>query len=475
MSGHVRRAAVIAVLMCVVRAAAADAPAIRGYITPFGGYQIFDEDLTFGFAPTRKIENAPYFGGRLGVQLGRWFAIEGAGGFVSSELQDTTAAKIKFTHLSGNLVLTPWSGTGGNVFWSEGFGWGRLKPEGGPKDSDIDQGLLESAIGANVNLTSWLGLRLEGRHLFWIPKTDYNSAHIKYWVAGLGLNVFFSPSATATDTDHDGVPDRRDKCPNTPLGCRVDANGCPIDSDGDGVCDGLDQCPNTAKGCVVDARGCPIDSDGDGVCDGLDQCEGTPRGCTVDAKGCPVDSDNDGVCDGLDQCPNTPAGTPVDSKGCPVAAPTPPPAAPETTTTVNEYERELIDTGRIRLENVHFQTARWDIQPEDIPRLDEVGQVLQRWPQLRIEIGGHCDSRGSVAYNHTLSHKRANSVLSYLMKKYPDLKRTQFTVRGYGEDRPLVPNTSAANMARNRRVEFTVLNRTVLQREIQRRHLVPGH
>ena len=62
------------------------------------------------------------------------------------------------------------------------------------------------------------------------------------------------------DSDHDGVPDNTDKCPNTPAGVKVDANGCPLalDSDGDGVLDSLDKCPDTPKGTPVDKEGCPL-------------------------------------------------------------------------------------------------------------------------------------------------------------------------------------------------------------------------
>jgi OOP family OmpA-OmpF porin len=66
------------------------------------------------------------------------------------------------------------------------------------------------------------------------------------------------------DSDGDGVMDRKDKCPNTPKGTKVDADGCPIkvaapvdiDSDGDGVLDKNDKCPNTPKGAKVNAVGC---------------------------------------------------------------------------------------------------------------------------------------------------------------------------------------------------------------------------
>jgi len=64
------------------------------------------------------------------------------------------------------------------------------------------------------------------------------------------------PQPVDRDSDGDGVPDSRDRCPGTPAGVRVDSSGCPIDSDGDGVIDGRDKCPDTPKGEKVDADGC---------------------------------------------------------------------------------------------------------------------------------------------------------------------------------------------------------------------------
>lgn len=122
------------------------------------------------------------------------------------------------------------------------------------------------------------------------------------------------------DADRDGVADNRDRCANTPSGLRVDTIGCPIDTDRDGVPDHQDACANTAIGTVVDARGCPRDSDGDGVGDDSDRCGGTPRAVPVDRYGCTRDSDGDGVHDGADACPNTPVGRAVDAAGCEVDA-----------------------------------------------------------------------------------------------------------------------------------------------------------
>ena len=208
----------------------------------------------------------------------------------------------------------------------------------------------------------------------------------------------------------------------------------------------------------MDATGCPKDGDGDGVLDGLDQCADTPKGCTVDEKGCPSDGDGDGVCDGRDRCPDTTPGLRVDSDGCPIE--------------LVERETELLDTGMIRLQNINFETAKADLLPDSYPTLDIVGQVLGKWPELRIEVGGHTDARGSDGYNQKLSQTRADSVLAYVTRRFPNLKPEQFSVKGYGEGKPLVPNTSALNWAKNRRVEFVVLNKDVLRREVERRRLL---
>lgn len=66
------------------------------------------------------------------------------------------------------------------------------------------------------------------------------------------------PAATNADSDHDGVADAADQCPDTPAGRTVDAKGCELDGDHDGVVDALDKCPDTPAGDKVDANGCSI-------------------------------------------------------------------------------------------------------------------------------------------------------------------------------------------------------------------------
>jgi len=260
------------------------------------------------------------------------------------------------------------------------------------------------------------------------------------------------------DTDGDKVWDGLDTCEGTPAGCTVDKNGCPTDADGDGVCDGPDQCADTPKGATVDAKGCPTDSDGDGVLDGIDQCAATSKGCTVDEKGCPGDADKDGVCDGQDQCANTPEGLRVDEQGCPIE--------------VSDKEVELLDTGMIRLQNINFDTGKATLKPESFPVLEEVARILQQYPTLRIQIGGHTDDRGSVRLNDTLSTRRAASVLDYMKQNFPQISSSQFTSRGYGSSQSIAPNGTELGRAKNRRVEFKVLNTDALRIEREKRRFL---
>jgi OOP family OmpA-OmpF porin len=196
-----------------------------------------------------------------------------------------------------------------------------------------------------------------------------------------------------------------------------------MDSDGDGVLDNLDRCPNTPKGVKVDRHGCPLDTDGDGVYDYMDQCPNTPKGVTVDAKGCPPDSDGDGVPDYRDECPDTPKGATVNSVGC--------------------WALKGI---------VLFDHNKWELKPAAYPLLDEVVTILKKNRDIEGEIQGHTDSTGPETYNQRLSEKRAQAVVDYLVQHGIDPGR--FTVRGYGESRPVASNDTKEGRQENRRVEL---------------------
>jgi OmpA-OmpF porin, OOP family len=185
------------------------------------------------------------------------------------------------------------------------------------------------------------------------------------------------------------------------------------------------------------------DSDHDGVPDAMDQCPGTPKGVSVDSHGCPKDSDHDGVFDYLDRCPNTPAGERVDSNGCPVSKPTATKSAVVTAGGTWIYK------------GVQFETNSADLKPSSIPVLDEIAAGLKEQPNLRLEIQGHTDNRGSRRLNARLSQRRAESVRNYLVSK--GISGDRLVAKGYGPAKPVASNNTAQGRAENRRVELKPL------------------
>ncbi|MFH1624524.1 MAG: OmpA family protein [Pseudomonadota bacterium] len=301
-------------------------------------------------------------------------------------------------------------------------------------DSDTPFG-VHLGIGLIYDITEELSLGVEGRY-FWADAefSDSNIIDLELDLDGLlvraGLTYYFGGKKKATvtpvtppkDSDGDGVYDGRDQCPDTPPGVRVDRSGCPLDSDGDGVYDDRDQCPDTPKGVQVDESGCPPDSDGDGVYDDRDQCPDTPKGVKVDKQGCPLDTDADGVYDYKDACPDTPQGATVDRRGCWV------------------------------LRGVNFDTDKWDIKPIDHSILDEVVSILGKNPKLMLEVQGHTDNKGTAAHNQSLSERRAQAVMEYLIEK--GIAKDRLNAVGYGLTKPAATNETSKGRAQNRRVEL---------------------
>lgn len=249
------------------------------------------------------------------------------------------------------------------------------------------------------------------------------------WGALLGLSVPFGdkPKPYNWDEDGDGVPDRVDRCPNTPRGTPVDTGGCPLDSDGDGVPDFRDKCLDTPPGAKVNSDGCSLDHDGDGVPNDYDQCPNTPKGERVDNKGCALDSDGDGVPNIIDICPATLPGAKVTSQGCVVSQ-------------------------TVELKGVHFQFNKSSLLLDSKSILDQVAESLRQEPGVKIVVAGHTDSVGSDEYNHGLSLDRAEAVAKYLEQHGIAAERLRAV--GYGETRPLEDNNTAEGRERNRRVEL---------------------
>lgn len=166
------------------------------------------------------------------------------------------------------------------------------------------------------------------------------------------------------------------------------------------------------------------------------------------------DSDGDGVSDGYDQCPGTPVATKVDRVGCPLPTPTPTPA-PVRRVPKATKSAKVTTSGTWLYKDIQFETNSWYLKPTSYVVLDEIAGGLKNDTGFRVEVQGHSDSRGKRDYNIGLSLKRAQTVRDYLIQRGIDAKR--ITAKGYGPDRPIDNNETAAGRANNRRVELKPL------------------
>ena len=423
----------------------------------YGGYGWLDD---YGQA---RPDDDSLFGGRVGFHFTDSWSLEGSWQMMGTETNFSPSLgldDVDFDRSAGrlNILFTMRSGKTIRPFITGGIGIERAELDPGPSDSDTG---FNAGGGVRWQLTDHLHLRLDGRYVIISANDTQKDAE-----AAIGLSWLIGGGPPA-DSDGDGVPDRKDDCPDTPRGATVDEKGCPKDSDGDGVFDGIDRCPDTPKGWPVDASGCPIDSDGDGVPDGKDKCPNTPKGATVDENGCPKDSDGDGVYDGIDRCPNTPKGAVVDANGCPKdsdgdGVPDGLDKCPDTPRgakvdangcPIETKAPDLFkDRGTLVLEGVNFETDKWDILPASAAILDRVAASLRDWPEVKVEVEGHTDSTGGHDHNMQLSDKRAHSVMDYLASKGVDASR--MTANGYGETKPVADNKTKDGRAKNRRVEL---------------------
>lgn len=135
--------------------------------------------------------------------------------------------------------------------------------------------------------------------------------------------------------------------------------------------------------------------------------------------------------DNIDQCPNTPAGVQVDAVGCPIK-------------------------GSITLEGVNFEYNSAALTVASNAPLDAVADGLKKHPRVKVEIQGHSDSTGSLAYNIKLSQKRADSVRDYLV--HSGVNADQLVTKGYGPTKPVASNKTAEGRAQNRRVVMFVIS-----------------
>jgi outer membrane protein OmpA-like peptidoglycan-associated protein/opacity protein-like surface antigen len=302
--------------------------------------------------------------------------------------------------------------------------------------------------GVTIQVVGPLHIRTDLRWLgsFGGDETEAKSDRFQNleWTIGLDLR-----READQDPDGDGYPNNVDACPEDPEDWDdfEDGDGCPDrDNDDDGVMDESDDCPMDPedRDGFEDRDGCPdTDNDRDGLLDLDDGCPDDPEDFDdfEDGDGCPdPDNDDDGVLDQDDECilePETDNNY-QDEDGCP-----------------DEIPVEVVEfTGVIQ--GITFETDKDIIRRSSEPILSQALQVLTDFPDVRLQVQGHTDDQGDDEYNRDLSQRRSESVVRWFVERGIDAGRLE--PQGYGEAQPIADNGTETGRAKNRRVEFQLID-----------------
>ncbi len=412
----------------------------------FGGIHFYNKDHGLSRVENDSTGTSPDTGGvfglRLGYNLNEWIGIEAEGSISPTRTRNDSTRDIIFGYRAqviGTFLHTGYV----RPFALVGYGAlsafpGTYNADDGqyyPRSRDTD-GFFHVGIGAKFPIDDMFGLRFDARGMAPAAiahkiatvgsETGYGGPDWELLLSGyLGFGAAAPPPppppppppapVVNKDTDGDGIPDSVDKCPNEPEDKDgfQDDDGCPdLDNDGDGIPDSADKCPNE-----------PEDKDG-----------------FQDDDGCPdPDNDGDGILDKDDKCPNEPETVNgyQDQDGCPDEVP--------------EAVKKF--TGVIK--GINFKTNSAKITKGSHRILDKAVQVLNDYPDVKLEISGHTDNVGKEEYNKELSQKRAESVMEYMVSK--GISSDRLTAVGYGMDKPLTSNKTRADRAKNRRTEFQLI------------------
>ncbi len=393
------------------------------YLNPVLGHWI-------DYQNPNNLDDGALYGARFGVDLCPVFGLEGFGLVGPSEISPNDQA-------GATKVGARYSAWGGGFrfmipagpvspYLSAGWGRASMKPDyalskinGHAVKVDASEKRSLAVYGAGLEVFVHRNVSLRFDAVDHYLKRDFidgdwrGDRKTHNWEVGAGINLLFGRvRSRQIDSDRDGIPDVNDRCPDTPRGVAVYADGCPLDTDRDGVPDYLDKCPDTPAGTKVDAQGCaapeppaPSDADGDGVPDYDDRCPDTPRGVAVKPDGCPLDTDEDGVPDYLDKCPETVKGVKVDAQGCPVV----------------EVASNVVD--------IYFDLGRALVKREYFSRLDSLARDLAASGES-VNVVGFTDQKGTESYNQELSDRRAQAVRDYLVSRGVKADRVRIVGKG---------------------------------------------
>lgn len=346
---------------------------------------------------------------------------------------------IKYTFQSESKVL----GVNAEPYLFAGYGLSNFG------EGNTSLGSLNTAFGAsfgagvNFQLTKNIALNTGISYKSIDEKNAYsNLQHV------VGIKFNFEKG----DSDGDGVPDKKDHCPDHPG--IVELNGCP-DSDGDGIKDDDDKCPNLTGLSSMD--GCP-DSDGDGFSDLIDPC---PNKAGVNGQSCP-DSDGDGILDNLDNCPNE-AGLEsnggcklpdLDNDGVPNINDNCPNEAGSKDLNGCPNLPKSLESYLNNFNEIFFDFDSHIVRQEYIENLTLLSSLLSKYQYINLNIDGHTSNEGETDYNMSLSERRSSSVKNTIMSN--GINSSRLFLRNFGEENPIYPNIPLSEKKKNRRVLISV-------------------
>jgi OOP family OmpA-OmpF porin len=372
----------------------------------FGGVHLYNKTSGLGrsqYSPTGiSPDTGGAFGLRLSFNLNEWIGAEGEALISPTRTRDSQTREIILGYraqIIGTFIHTGYV----RPFLLVGFGALSSYPGNTdivPRDTDD---FFHIGVGAKFPITDMFGLRLDGRVM--APPA------IASGIAKVGTETH-NPGADweILGTAYMGfgaTPPTPAPLPAPPPPPKVD-----LDPDHDGILGDKDKCPNE-----------PEDFDG-----------------FQDDDGCPdLDNDGDGIPDKLDKCPNEPEtfNGYQDEDGCPDEVPA--------------AIRKFVGV----IQGINFKTKSAEITKDSHSVLNKAVQVLNDYPDVKLEISGHTDNVGKAEFNMELSQKRAESVKAYFVGK--GINGDRLTAVGYGMDKPITSNKTAADKAKNRRTEFQLI------------------
>ena len=459
------------------------------YATPMAGGNFFLDDLDTG-----DVDNSFIVGGRAGYFFTDHISLEGDFDYTWTEFsgpppQRYDGLNANFYYILVN-ALYHFNPIAKNLspYVLAGIGWNGLRTGLDPTKEDGFAGNV--GVGLHYGINKYLLLRPEVR---WIGVTDLDASSL---IASLGLafNVPYRceavppppPPPVYGDFDEDGVPDNLDKCPTTPKGCIVDAEGCPLDSDVDGVCDGLDQCPDTPLGTMVDERGCPITPEkvtlswAQGLTFALGSAKLSPEAETALDEVVKLAEKSPKVVVEIGGYTDSTGSAEFNQKLSEQRAMavrnymvlrgiTPDRlipmgygetnfvatnATPEGRNQNRRVEFKFLGEDALGLPLLHFKVGKSELTDQSMVTLNEIADKLKAHPKVRVEIAAYTDSSGSPELNKRLSQKRAEMVKDMLVAK--GVAAENLKAVGRGATNFLTTNGTQEGREMNRRVEFTI-------------------